>query len=121
MSLQCLLHRDLRVVEAEFPAREIDRDYDRIDLRVLPALESAAHLVDYPAVDVDDQSGAFGKRDEIRGRNHSVLAVPPSDQRLGTRQHAGKQIELRLKLNAELVAFDCVPQRAFELERIARR
>ena len=80
----------------------------KVDALVAPRRAARDGFAQYPARQMRDAAGLLDGRDERVGEQQPELGVLPADERLGAVDLARRQIELRLKVEPQLV----VAQRA---------
>ena len=107
-------HRISQALVLELAARDIDRQATKFQSLLTPLLCLVAGLVQYPCTQRHDQPAFLGDRDKERRWHLFTVIVLPAQQRLDPDQAAGRQIELRLVTQAELVPFQCPTQLAAE-------
>jgi hypothetical protein len=104
--------RTSAMVVARLGPRELDgRDVDgeqevAAGLLLAPGGDDAARLPEDPLADGDDQAGLLGQRDELGGGDHAALGVLPADQGLEADDPPVVEGDLRLEVDAELVALE---------------
>src|SRR3954463_15982055 len=85
-------------------------------LRSLPAC-----LVQNPAAEVDDQAGLLRERDEVEWHDEPAPWMRPAQERLESDDAAARELDDRLVVDDELVAFDRAPQVGLDLEPLDDR
>ena len=83
---------------------------------LLPHGVVAAHLVQHPRADVEDEARFLRERDELRRGDVAVTRQAPAQQRLGADDLAARQVDLGLVADEELVAVERASQLALEHE-----
>ena len=91
------------VVLLELQGRDIDR-HRHHQPGGAPQRGLAHRLHQHPVADGDDEAGVLGHRDEGTGRDLAQRRVAPADQGLGADHRAAAQADLRLVVQAELLA-----------------
>jgi len=95
--------------------RDVDADGDRLAVEGGQTLPEAAGLADCEALDLRDQAGLLGQRNEIE-RRHEVSRAPPAQQGLDAHQPAVAEIDDRLQQHLDLVLLERPVQRADHLD-----
>src|SRR6185437_13752759 len=100
----------------ELPRRKIDRHRNGGKAFTLPGHVLDARAPENPSANRNDESRLFGERNELRGRKIAKLRVRPSQQSLNAADLAGRNLELGLIVQCELIEFNCVTQVRFQLQ-----
>ncbi|MCY1285441.1 hypothetical protein D9M70_343770 [compost metagenome] len=102
---------------AQFAGADVDRQHQPGPIR-LPAGQAAAGAFQHPVREFEDQPGLLRQRDELRRRDLAPAGVVPAHQRFGPYHAAVGQGQLRLELQAQLVAVDGLAQLALQLQAL---
>ncbi len=106
---------------AQFLQREVDRHEAGVGDLALPGRIVAAHLVQDPRADVEDEARFLGERDELRRCDLAVPRQPPAQQRFGADDEPAREVDLGLVAHDELVAVERPAQLALEQQPLDRR
>ena len=122
--MQAGVLQDLRdgahdVQTIELHGREVYGDAQRHAGVLTPAVGDGTRPPQHPLADRDDQAGFFGQRDEVRWGDEAPLVLP-AQQRLGAGDAATGAIELRLVVQAQLVALQGVVELVFKQQGVRR-
>ena len=79
-----------------------------------PAGGGRAGGAQHPLPERDDQPGLLGERNELAGRDHAALRMPPADQRLEARDLLAAGLGLRLVVDLELLLGERLAQVVFQ-------
>ena len=99
--------------ELELGAGQVDREDRDANLAIEPAPQLGAGTLDDPMADRNDASRGLRDRNESVRKQESAGRMVPPDQRLETDNPAGRELDLRLVIELELVALQRMPQIAF--------
>ena len=88
---------------------EIDGDGQR-DRAGVPSRALGDGCPQHPFRDQTDVPGLLGERDELVRAEQAVLRMVPADERLGVHDAFGAHVDLRLKVQLQLVARDGLAQ-----------
>jgi hypothetical protein len=88
-------------------ARNVDRDPESITGgdRVAPLPDAATGLDQHPASELDDLAGFFGGGNEGARHDKALFRMIPAHERLDTEELAAFEVDDRLVLDEEFVAF----------------
>ena len=86
----------------------------------VPLRHLGADHLEHVAGEPLDQPGVLRQRDEVVGRDVAALGVLPAQQRLGADDLAGRQVDLRLVVDRQLVGAQRVAQVAQQLQPLGR-
>ena len=100
--------------------RQVDPDAKRRKSVVEPAPGLAARLAQHPCVDLHDEPGLLGDREERVRAEQPVLGVLPADQHLDPGHLAVDERDLGLEVDAQLVAGERPVQIALQLEEVGQ-
>ena len=64
------------------------------------------HVLEHPPTERDDEPGVLGQRNELAGQHEPELGVVPADERLGRDRLARRDVDDRLVVDDQLVAFE---------------
>ena len=103
----------------ELASGDVDADSQRRPARVLalPRADLPAGLGEHPAADRPDQAGLLRNGDEEIGREQPAARMLPARERLEPDHGAGLQIDDRLVVRDDLVAFQRVAQLGLDPQR----
>src|ERR1700736_4250545 len=104
----------------KLPHRDVDRYRQQWDVLALPFAQLKAHGAQNPLADVDDQATLLRNRDEARRRNICPIRRPPSKEGLEADRPQSLQVEARLILDSQFIAFERLPEGALEAETLAQ-
>ena len=110
------------VAVGDLAGGEVDRDVERalVGTLLVPLEHLAAGALLDPAPDRLDQAALLGDRDEVGRVELAVAGVVPADQGLERGHLAAREVDHRLVVEDELVAFDPLAQLALGLEPAQR-
>jgi len=109
-----------QVFVAELARRQVDRHRYRPQSAALPRHVLRTGFPQRPAPDRNDQAGFFRERNELSRRQHAVLGMGPAQQGFHAGDLSGRQIHLRLVVQRELVARQCMTQAVFQGQPLER-
>ncbi|MNN06498.1 hypothetical protein D3C81_1192900 [compost metagenome] len=89
-------HLPVELTLAEQTAGDVDRNELEQAPVSLPTDHLAARLAQHPGIDVGNQPGTLGDRDEFAWRHQATLRVLPTHQCLHPDHLRGEQVEHRL-------------------------
>jgi len=112
--LQGARHHLGEVAPQELHARDVHRDVLEGQALVAPAACLGAGGAQHPVTDRHDQSRFLGDVDQLQHRHGAELRVVPAQQRLESGEFAGRELELRLVMQAQLVAVQGAAQLALD-------
>src|ERR1700688_958732 len=100
---------------AKLDSGNIDGNALERQTRVLPFAGLSAGFIEYPSADLDNEAALYGDGNELGGKDASTVGVLPTHQGFGAGDLTGVEIDLRLKVQQELVALQSAAQAAFEV------
>ena len=104
-SVECVLYVVDQLVVVELASGDVDRDRERVPLR-MPVRGLLAGLLEHPPSDRDDQPVLLGDRDEYVGGDDPASGVAPAQQRLDAGRALGAKIKDWLIDQKQLVALE---------------
>ncbi|MNZ67791.1 hypothetical protein D3C78_860470 [compost metagenome] len=100
----------VKVTMAKQPAGNVHRNKLQRPPLGLPLHHLQAGLTQHPGVDIGDQPGALGNRDELPGRHQPALRMLPAHQRLDADHLAAEQVMHGLVIHPEFFLLQCPTQ-----------
>ncbi len=97
------------IIVSQLDRGNIHRHARRLAISLEPAGAVGTSLAQRPGSGLDDESGLFHDRDELRRRHQPQLGVLPAHQRFDAGQAPVQQIDFRLVVQHELFVFQAAP------------
>lgn len=92
-----------------------------VSVFLVPLLRLSTGLLEHPPAEIVDQAGLLGEGYELRRGHHTTLRMIPSRQSLEADDLAAIEQHLRLIVDREFVALDCVPEITLQTQALAGR